>query len=167
MRIVYAGTLPPHPGGSAILGNDLLAGLARRGHDVTAIAPITAAALEHGEPLASAEFQLMRYRVPSFESSPNHPASDDFRACERDGVERLLAPLLEAGRADLVIAGRETFASHIPALARRFAVSCIVLAQGGTTWGLLSGAYPRDLERRLLDGRRALLHRVQCLGGTR
>ncbi|MEO8604682.1 MAG: glycosyltransferase family 4 protein, partial [bacterium] len=71
---------------------------------------------------------------------------------ERQSVERLLAPLLEAGRVDLVIAGRETFATHVPALACRFGVRNVVLAQGGTTWGLLSGAYPPELARALRDG---------------
>jgi len=152
MKIAYAGTLPPHPGGSAILGGALLSGLARRGHEVAAIAPITAAALEQGDALAHASFDVTRYLIPDFESAPNNPASDDFRALEKRSVASRLGPLLETMRADLVIAGRETFASHVPALARDHGVPCVVLAQGGTTWGLLAGAYPSNLARTLLDG---------------
>jgi len=152
MRIAYAGTLPPHPGGSAMLGLDLLLGLARRGHAITAVAPITPAARAGGDPLAGAPFPVIRYEIPRFESAPNRPASEEFRATETDGVARALSPLLAAGRIDLVVAGRETFATHVPALARRFAVPAVLLAQGCTTWGLLGGEYPAALRRALLDG---------------
>jgi len=152
MRIIYAGTLIPHPGGSAVLGGDLVDGLARRGHDVVAIAPVTAAALTQGDPLAGGRFRVLRYLVPGFESSPNHPPSDRFRNEERDGVAGHLVPLLEAGGVDLVIAGRETFATHVPALAHRFAVPCVILVQGATLWGLLDGAYSAGERRAILDG---------------
>lgn len=150
MKIAYAGTLPPHPGGSAMVGIALLDGLARRGHQISAIAPITAEALERGDPLAGAPFAVTRYLVPYFESAPNHPSSETFRAREGQSVASNLAPILQAARPDLVVAGRETFAWHVPALARRHGAPCVVLAQGGTTWGLLGGSYPRDLARALV-----------------
>jgi glycosyltransferase involved in cell wall biosynthesis len=150
MKIAYAGTLPPHPGGSAIVGGALLAGLARRGHEIAAVAPITAETLERGDPLAGASFAVARYLVPDFERAPNHPSSADFRAREGASVVSNLAPILNAMRPDLVIAGRETFAWHIPGLARRHGAPSVVLAQGATTWGVLDGSYPRELARALL-----------------
>lgn len=177
MRIIYAGTLIPHPGGSAMLGGDLVDGLARRGHDVVAVAPITAAALAQGDPLAGGGFRVLRYLVPGFESSPNHPPSDRFRNEERDGVAGHLVPLLEAGGVDLVIAGRETFATHVPALAHRFAVPCVILVQGATLWGLLDGTYSAGERRAILDGlgaadrviavARHLMPRLEALGLVR
>lgn len=151
MKIAYVGTLAPHPGGSATLGTTLLAGLARRGHVISAIAPITAAALERGDPLAGAAFTVTRYLVPQFECVPYHPASDEFRSLEGRAVAAHLAPLLESARPDVVIAGRETFAWHVPALARRHGVPCVVLSHGGVVWGLLDGTYPRDVARSLLE----------------
>jgi glycosyltransferase involved in cell wall biosynthesis len=150
MKIAYAGTLPPHPGGSAVLGHMLLAGLARRGHAVSAIAPITAAALAGGDPLAGADFMVTRYLVPQFETVPYRPASDNFRSLEGRGVTAHLAHLLAAARPDVVIAGRETFAWQVPALALRHDVPCVVLAHGGVVWGMLDGTYPRELVDPLL-----------------
>lgn len=151
MKIAYVGPLAPHPGGSATLGNTLLAGLARRGHAISAIAPITTEALGRGDPLAGAGFTVTRYLVPQFETVPYHPASDEFRSLEGRAVAAHLPPLLEAVRPDVVIAGRETFAWHVPALARRHGVPCVVLAHGGVVWGLLDGTYPRDVAQPLLE----------------
>lgn len=151
MRIAYAGTLPPHPGGSAMVGADLVAGLARRGHAVTAIAPATAAALAVPEPLAGAAFSIRRYPVPAFESSPNHPASEAHRTAEREGLRRHLRPLLSAGEVDVVVAGRETFAPDVADLAATAGAPWIVLAQGATLWGMLEDAYPEALRRATLD----------------
>ena len=49
MKILYIGTLPPHNGGSAVLAYELLKGLAKRGHKINAISPITKKALEAGK----------------------------------------------------------------------------------------------------------------------
>lgn len=151
MRIVYAGTLPPHPGGSAVLGGDLLAGLARRGHAITAVAPIT---VEHAgaDPLAAAPFTVIRYPVATFATALDRPPDEDDRARERAAVAEPLRALLAAGGVDLVIAGRELYALHVPALAHRFAVPCVVLAHGGPIWGMVHGTYPEALARAVLDG---------------
>jgi glycosyltransferase involved in cell wall biosynthesis len=151
MRIVFAGTLPPHPGGSSVFNGSLLAGLARRGHEIAAIAPITPEALARGDPLADAPFAVTRYIVSQFETAPCNPASEEFRRVEGRGVVSNLVPLLETARPDVVIAGRETFAWHVPAVAHRYGVPCVLVSHGALVWGLIDGSYPRELTARLLD----------------
>src|SRR5829696_8688583 len=71
LNILYAGALPPHPDGSATVGAQLLAGLARLGHSVRSLAPITAQALRTGDQFAEAhpEIGIARFVVPLFEVS--------------------------------------------------------------------------------------------------
>lgn len=45
LNILYIGTFPPHPGGSAISGSRLLIGFAKLDHKTRALAPITTKAL--------------------------------------------------------------------------------------------------------------------------
>ena len=78
MRLVYVGTLPPHPGGSAISSAQLLVALAERGHEIRAVAPMTAAALASGDAFAGRHprIDVRRYVVPYFETAPNVPAAE-------------------------------------------------------------------------------------------
>src|SRR5262245_16907370 len=84
MNILYVGTLPPHPGGSAMVGYQLLDGLARRGHHIDAIAPATAEAIAAGDLFAVAhpEIHVERFLIPYFESSPDLPAGHQYRRTE-------------------------------------------------------------------------------------
>lgn len=65
--------LPPHPGGTAIVGFQLLVGFAKLGHSVRALAPITAEALGSGVAFAAAHPKLgiSRYVIPYLDSSPD------------------------------------------------------------------------------------------------
>jgi glycosyltransferase involved in cell wall biosynthesis len=147
MRIAFVGTLPPHPGGSAIHSIGLLNGLAQRGHEISAIAPITA---ESAEVLGGAPFRVTRYLVPHYENAPGRPSADEFRAVEGRGVAAHLTPLLESARPDLILAGRETFAWHVGDPARRYDLPWVLISHGGVIWGLLDGSYPPELVRALL-----------------
>ena len=51
--------------------------------------------------------------------------------------------MIAAERPDLVVAGRETYAWHVPAIAREHGLPCIVILQGTTTAAMLRGTYPR------------------------
>ncbi len=84
LNILYVGTLPPHPGGTAILAFQLLIGLANNGHSVRAIAPITNEQLQNGDTFALnyPEINVTRIVVPYFESSPDIPPSDEYRTNE-------------------------------------------------------------------------------------
>jgi glycosyltransferase involved in cell wall biosynthesis len=104
-----------------------------------------------GDPLADAPFAVTRYIVSQFETAPCNPASEEFRRIEGQGILSNLVPLLETSRPDIVIAGRETFAWHVPAVAHRHGLPCVLLSHGASVWGLIDGSYPPELARRLLD----------------
>jgi len=121
LDVLYVGMLPPHPGGSAISWAQILAGLAGQGHAIRALAPITANELRAGDAFAVArpELEVHRYVVPHHYTGPNVPASREYRASGAEQIESHAALLVRQRRPDVVISGRETFALHVPALARR------------------------------------------------
>ena len=152
MRVLYVGTLPPHPGGSAIVGAQLVSGLARMGHSVRALAPITRSATRHPDRFARANpaVGVTRFVVPYFESSPNNPASAEYRAREGRLVQQGLERAIAAERPDVVVVGRETFAWHVPEVAERHRLPSVQLAQGATTAGIRSGSIPPAMARHLI-----------------
>src|SRR6266446_6756299 len=98
MKILCVGTLPPHPGGSAISCSLLLAGFAAAGHAVQVLAPITPEALHGGDAFAARhpDIRVTRFEVPCFESAPNLPASEEYRRTERRAIQTLLPRLIES-----------------------------------------------------------------------
>ena len=112
VRILYVGTLPPHAGGSAISGAQLILGFAKFGHFVRAIAPMMQEALRSGDEFARrhTEIAVSRYLVPHFEVSPNLPASDEFRRNEGEQIRSHFLRLVSKERPDVVFMVRETFA---------------------------------------------------------
>ena len=96
LDLLYVGLLPPHPGGSAISAGQILTGLARRGHTVRAVAPITTDAARDGDAFAARrpELEITRFTVPYFYVSPQIPAPDDYWRREEGEVGRLLPTLL-------------------------------------------------------------------------
>jgi glycosyltransferase involved in cell wall biosynthesis len=157
LKILYVGTLPPHPGGTAIACSQILLGLASLGHRVRSIAPITPEALESGDSFAIAapQLQVNRYTVPYFDiDSPNSPPS--FGQAERPQLERLFAEIVAGQRPDVIIAGRESFARHIPKLAAAEKLPCVVIAHGSNWIPVLrrfQGRFGQD--RMLSEFRRA------------
>jgi glycosyltransferase involved in cell wall biosynthesis len=147
MRLVYVGTLPPHPGGSAISCSQLLVAFAERGHEIVAVGPITPAALASGDAFAARHpgVRVRRFPVPYFETAPNTPAADGYRRAQRDEIQAALSAVLAEDRPDLILIGRETFAWDIPQIARAHAVPCILRAAGSMTIGVFSGAFPDHL----------------------
>jgi hypothetical protein len=94
LDILYVGTLPPHPGGSAISGYQRLGCLARLGHAVRILAPTTPSARARSAAFdrTHAELDTTRFDVPHFEVPPCFPYPRD---CVR----------LEAARHDLARLG--------------------------------------------------------------
>jgi glycosyltransferase involved in cell wall biosynthesis len=151
LNILYAGTLPPHPGGSAISAALLLEGLAAGGHRVRAVAPLQSGA--EGRDSFAADnpgIAVRRYAVPYYEPSPDRPASEEYREAEGSAVRAELARSVAAERPDVILLGRETFAWHVPEVAAAAGVPCVLRAAGATTIGLLRGTYPNGLRERLL-----------------
>lgn len=152
LDVLYVGMLPPHPGGSAISWAQILAGLAGQGHAVRALAPITAHELRAGDAFALArpELEVHRYVVPHHYTGPNVPASPAYRASEAEQIESRAALLVGQRRPDVVISGRETFALHVPALARRHRLPCLQGIRGNTAIAIIDGSYPPDLAVEML-----------------
>jgi len=142
LNILYVGTLPPHPGGTATVGYQLLAGLARRGHHIRAIAPVTRETVAVADRFAAAhsEIHVNRFLVPYFETSPDLPTVDQYRRAEGEGIEaawhRTLSETGADGVPDVVIIGREIFARHIPDLARVAGIPTLLIVHG---WITLTG----------------------------
>ena len=153
LSVVYVGTLPPHTGGSAVSGALLLQGLACRGWRIASLSPLTkesthaAATFDSDHP----EMRIERFEVPAYETAPNEPASDDYRRREHEGIAAKLPQLIEEQRPDVLLAGRETFAWHVPEFAERYGLPYVVRAAGATTIGMLRGQHPPDVTRRLVE----------------
>lgn len=152
LSILYVGTLPPHRGGSAVSGGLIMGGLARAGHRVRAVAPVTEETIQAGDNFATRNpaMGITRYVVPYFETAPNNPTSDDYYIKERSEILRILPELLVSERPDIIFAGRETFARVVPAFARQHEIPCILRLAGGRTYGILSGAFDEALTETLL-----------------
>jgi glycosyltransferase involved in cell wall biosynthesis len=146
-RLIYVGTLPPHQGGSAVSGFQLLVGLARAGHAVRSLAPITPEADRAGDSFVGRyrELGVTRFRVPYFETSPHTPAAEEYRRLEQEQIEEKLSLLIEREQPDILLMGRETFAWHVPDLAKRCALPCILRIAGGFLTGIVDGNYPAAL----------------------
>ncbi|MFZ0428951.1 MAG: glycosyltransferase family 4 protein [Acidobacteriota bacterium] len=150
--ILYAGMLPPHPGGSGISWAQLLGGFAARGHRVRSLAPITMEALADGDPFAEShpELGVHRFVVPHFYTGPNVPAHDDYLALESREIRKELGTLIAAEKPDVLISGRESFGLHVPAIAVAGGIPCLQGIRGNTTVAILNGSYPRAHTERLL-----------------
>jgi glycosyltransferase involved in cell wall biosynthesis len=153
LDILYVGTLPPHPGGSAISGSQLIVEFARLGHRVRALSPITAEALAAGDRFATShpEIEITRFAVPYFETSPDRPPPAGYRRLEHEQIQELLPMLIAKERPDVIFIGRETFAWHVPDIAQAAAVPSVLRIAGGTTGAILTRAYPEAMARQLFE----------------
>jgi glycosyltransferase involved in cell wall biosynthesis len=94
---------------------------------------------------------VVRFTVPHFDSTPNIPVSDEYRAAEGAQIRALLSALIRERRPDVLFIGRETYAWHVPDLARRNDLPCVLRFPGVTSYGVLSGTYPKELAHHLLE----------------
>jgi glycosyltransferase involved in cell wall biosynthesis len=157
LDILYAGTLPPHTGGSAIHCGDLLAALARRGHRVRAIAPLADAHRGNADSYAAANpmLRVQRITVPYDADSPDVAPTAAYREAEDAQMHAALAAAIAERRPDLIVAGRESFARHVPGVARTHRLPSVLLVQGTTTWGILRETIPPPMAEELLRGFRS------------
>lgn len=174
--VLYVGTLPPHPGGSALSGAGLLAGLSARGHAIRALAPIVAEPPRSGDAFAAAHpgIPVTRFLVPRFVTAPNIPPDDEDRDAQRSQLQRLLPALVSRERPDVIFIGRESFVGDVLEALWRHAPPTVLRLAGGTTGGLLRGTYSGRHARELVDGYRSvtivvspakhLAERVKALG---
>jgi len=153
LKLLYVGTLPPHPGGSAVSCSQLLAGFAEMNYAVRAIAPITPQAYRSGDPFAERhrEIEVSRIPVPYFETAPYVPAPEAYRRLEGQLIGGRLEALIKGERPDVVLVGRETFVWHVPDITRAHGLPCVMMVRGSPTVGVLSGRYPAELSRQFLE----------------
>lgn len=144
-RVLYVGTLPPHPGGSAISAFQLLVGLARRGHAIRALAPVTPETRTAADRFDAehAALHVDRYELGRFDIGEPESAAPDHEAIEGAALRRHVPRLIMAHHPEIVLVGRESFGWHVPALARRHGVPSVLLLRGGApTARLLGGHVP-------------------------
>jgi len=152
LNILYVGTLPPHRGGSAISGSQLIIEFSRLGHKIRSIAPITPEGMESGDKFKQEhpELNILRFLLPYFETSPNIPPSDEYRKLEKDEIQKNLAALIEKDKPDIIVAGRETYAWHVPDIATEYSVPSILRAAGSTINGILNQTIPVESAKNLI-----------------
>lgn len=144
LNVLYAGTLPPHPGGSAISGSQLLIGMARAGHRVRALGPLTAAtdaearSFEERHP----EPEVRRYPVPEYYTRVYQPAGATHHESEGIAVRRHLREMVASEPPDIIFAGREMYAWYVPEAVQGTGAPMILRVAGGTLFGLVSRQYP-------------------------
>ena len=149
--ILYVGTLPPFPGGTAVLCSQLLLSLAELGYEIRAFAPSTEAAERYPHPFAH---NHPRLRVTKF-LMPHHPinciAPLDRSVMEsmRQNVLTLLGRAMDEAPADVVLIGRESFLWGIPALAESHALPCIQLAHAEAS-AISDGGFGDEFAGRLI-----------------
>lgn len=152
LNILYVGTLPPHPGGTAIMCSQLIIALSKLGHKVRAVAPITDGTLQSEDPFARRypKIKTARYKVPYFQISPYSDLSDDFRKLEGERIQEILRDMVAKELPDIVIIGRESFAWHVPDIANAYCLPCVLLVHGPTTLYILNRTFPESLGQRLI-----------------
>ncbi len=153
MRIQCVTTLPPHPGGSAVSNALLTAGFAAAGHSVSVLAPITPEALRAGDAFAARhpDLRITRFEVPYFEVAPNLPATGQFREIEREQIHALLPALITRERPDVIFVGRETFAWHVPSVAKDHGIPSVLRLAGSATLGALNRTLSASEAQGLLE----------------
>jgi glycosyltransferase involved in cell wall biosynthesis len=130
--------------------------LARRGHRIEAISPITSAALEHGDAFATAhpELTVTRFELPYLATGPDVPPAQEYRDHERGVIRELVERAVERRRPDIVIAGREAIVPQLQDLDCIGGLPRMLVIHGTTMFGIERGTYPRELAEPLLASMR-------------
>ena len=152
LDILYAGTLPPHRGGSAISGSQLMIELSNTGHDIRCLGAITPGELKSGDRFSKKypDLHVTRFLLPFFETSPDIPPPVSYRKTEGDEIKKNMVTMIENKKPDIILAGRETYAWHVPDIAIEYSVPCILRTAGSTTNGILNKTIPEDSAAKLI-----------------
>lgn len=95
LNILYVGTLPPYPGGSATMNSQLLLRFSELGHSIRALAPITTEAGSVSDIFADRypQISVTRYLVPYFEVAPSDQTPGEYRRQEGEQIQAKLPDL--------------------------------------------------------------------------
>jgi 1,2-diacylglycerol 3-alpha-glucosyltransferase len=156
LSLLFVGPLPPHQGGAAMFSAQVFGELAKRGHEIDAISPITTAALEHGDVFAAAnpELRITRFELPYLATGPDIPPSPEYRAHEREVIQGLVRQAVERRRPDVLIAGRELIVPQLEGLEATRGLPRMLVIHGTTMFGIARGTVPPDLAQLLLESMR-------------
>jgi glycosyltransferase involved in cell wall biosynthesis len=154
LDILYAGTLPPHTGGSAVMCGQLLLALARMGHTIRAVAPIVEDSTSTLAPFAAGygNVTVERFAVPHYLTVPDFliesfHARLDFEQRETRGR---IAAWMAAKPADVVMLGRESCLWYLPDDCTDFSTPVLLVAHSLITHRWMSGLYPESLCQEIL-----------------
>lgn len=153
LNILYVGTLPPHPGGSAIMCSQLLLGLSKLGHRIRALAPIQ-------EDLASTpdafgalhpNLTVMRFVVRSNQTTPDFLRSsfqEDLQL-EQQRVQAQLASLTDPHPAEVIILGREPCLWYFQDVRRELRAPVVLIAHSLISYRWTEGFYAESLRQEI------------------
>lgn len=143
------------PGGSARSAALLLQHLAKSGHEVHGLCPITAATSEASnreQEEGQLNLSITRYSLPVFQTHSFLPKrTATLQKIEAENVGRLLPSLIDRVSPDLLIASHETLAHILCPVARARGIPSVVLLRGSPTWLVVQGRYPEELTEKYLS----------------
>jgi glycosyltransferase involved in cell wall biosynthesis len=157
--IVYVGPLRPALGGTQMVCTTLLNRLAKRGHRIRTISPLTpdlprkpiGCCLHPAIEAASFEMShidiLLGYRSEVNPFGLDHEA---YYRTQSQHVHAILGPMISHRRPDLIIIGRESFICGLPEFVHVRSVPCLLLAHGAGG-AIVHGRYREDLAKQLLE----------------
>lgn len=152
MKLIYIGTIYPHPGGSAISGSQIINQLAKRGFDITAISPLSEEdwlKINYYNSLVE-NVKIERYLVPYYNTSTHDTYSEDYVQEETNKIKLLFDRICTLNKPDIVFLGRETFSPLIKIL-RKGNTKFILRVAGATTLGLSNNYFSDDVKQNLIS----------------
>ncbi len=138
LDILYVGPLPPHRGGAAVVGAQILGALAARGHVIQTLTPVTPELLANRDAvtLYPTSLQVSLLSVPSVERLPEGAEPDEFpdeyARIEPGQIRRALERLIAQRRPDVLMIGREPLMVHVARVASAHAVPTVLLIHNTT-----------------------------------
>ena len=154
LRVLYLGWLPPEESSLAIVGRQLVAGLAARGHRVRAIgmarpAPLRPAETNWGVPPSVRVTHLFIPHLAPMTLAPEGPRREL-------GMQLRAIVDVEVAdhRPDVLLVNGTNLAEFLPTLVAAQALPSVLTVHGGTTFGILDGTIPEARGRAIVDGLR-------------
>jgi glycosyltransferase involved in cell wall biosynthesis len=142
LKVLYVGTFPPFPGGTAVALSRFLAGLAGRGYEIRALTPMVADPPPSDASLLADRIEVATYPVPYFAIEPDK-VSDEYISLEGQHIRDRMPGLAADFRPHLVLIGRESFVWHVPDIARELGLPSIMFVHSVTTESAARGTDQR------------------------
>ena len=154
LNILYLGTLPPHPGGSAVMCGQLLLGLSRMGHRIRALAPIMEDTASAPDSFGASHPNLTvaRFVVRHHLTTPDF-LDARFREnlqSEQARVRERLPALMGTKAPDVVFLGREPCLWYFRDVRRQLRAPTLLIAHGLISYRWTAGLYPESLSQEIL-----------------